>query len=591
MKKSINRNILAAECFITILSNFGIRDICISPGSRNTPLTIAVSQNSGIQPHIIVDERAACFFALGLAKHTGNPVAVVTTSGTAAAELTPGIVEAFFSRIPLIICTADRPAYLAGRGANQAINQRNMFSNHVREYYDIGLPGISRRWFNRLSKNVAGKLISQANNPGPVHFNFPFEKPFEPGSPTDEIEAESLSAIENDINTVKPVQRKSTPDRQLSKKTTEKILESKKILLTAGPLNKAADIAESLSDLAQKLNYLIAPDGLARIYFQNKSNVIDNFSTIAFSSEFKNKYDPDLIVHFGNAPTSNSFLEFFKESKAYKIVVNEYGDKIDPTRTADEFIKIHPVDLCKEILESDNTQINSGKIPWSEEILKMDAEIDRIKTDLIFKKRFPYESRIINEVYSFMPEGSNLFLSNSLPVRDFEYFISERKKINLYYNRGASGIDGIIATACGVGKNSEFPTTLILGDLAFYHDLNSLYLCNQLSKPVIIVVINNGGGGIFEMLPVADEKIDFEKYFKTPVNFNCEKAVKAFGLNYCRVNNWAELKSQYNKSIKLKTSAVIEIKSNSKQSLALRRKFWSESKAKVNKMINENKAG
>ena len=140
----------------------------------------------------------------------------------------------------------------------------------------------------------------------------------------------------------------------------------------------------------------------------------------------------------------------------------------------------------------------------------MDAIIEQIKAGLIFKKRFPFEGRILFEIYSLLPEKSNLFLSNSMPVRDFEYFISGRKEVNLYYNRGASGIDGIISSACGAGQNSNSPTTLVIGDLAFYHDLNSLYLCKRLKKPLVIILINNGGGGIFEMLPIAGEKIDFE---------------------------------------------------------------------------------
>ncbi len=587
MKKSINRNILAAEYFIKILLNFGVRDICISPGSRNTPLIVAISKNSNIQAHIIVDERTSCFFALGLARQTGNPVAVVTTSGTAAAELTPGIVEAYFSRLPLIICTADRPGYLIERGANQVINQRNMFFNHVKEFYDVGLPGISKRWFGRLSKNVAAKLNAQAINPGPVHFNFPFEKPFEPGSHTDEVDPEFLSNLDNEVKNIKPTGLQPADSRGLSKKVIARILGSKKILLSVGPLNNRTDITEPVSILAEKLDCPVAPDGLARIFFDKLPHVIDNFSTIALSSEFIKKNDPDLIIHFGNAPVSKSFLEFFKDSKAHKIAVNSYGDKIDPTRTVDEFIKISPGDFCSELLNSDIQKSDMRKNSWYQKVKRADAAIDKLKTEMIFKKRFPFEGRIIKEIYSLLPEESNLFLSNSMPVRDFEYFISDRKNINLYYNRGASGIDGIISTACGTGSKSDLSTALITGDLAFYHDLNSLYLCNRNAKPIVLVVINNDGGGIFEMLPIAEERIDFEKYFKTPVRFNYEHAVKAFGLKYCRVSSWADLKSQFNKAIKLKTSTVIEIKSSSKQSLSLRRKFWNEARETVNKIINE----
>jgi 2-succinyl-5-enolpyruvyl-6-hydroxy-3-cyclohexene-1-carboxylate synthase len=316
--------------------------------------------------------------------------------------------------------------------------------------------------------------------------------------------------------------------------------------------------------------------------------VVNNFNTIALSSEFRKYYNPELIIHFGNAFTSKPMLDFFKYSKAYKIVVNSYGDKIDPSGTADEFVNFNPADFCQELIKLHFNESNSAKSKWYEEFLELDAEVEKIKANLIFKKRFPFEGRILKEVYSQVPEKSNLFLSNSMPVRDFDYFVSGSKDIDLYYNRGASGIDGIISSACGVGQNSDFPTTLVIGDLAFYHDLNSLYLAKRLSKPLVIILVNNSGGGIFDMLPIAGEEVDFEKYFKTPVNLSFEKTVHAFDLNYSKVESWADLKSQYNKAIKSKTSTVLEIKTNSKQSVELRRKYWEESKTTINKMINEN---
>lgn len=590
MKKSINRNIAAAEYFVTLLSEFGVRDICISPGSRNTPLTVVISKNRKFKTHINVDERAGCFFALGLAKQTGNPVAVVTTSGTAAAELTPGIVEAYFSRVPLIICTADRPGYQVGRGANQTINQWNMFSNHVRGFYDFGLPKASIRWFNRLSKNVSKKLHVLNTNPGPIHFNIPFKKPFEPGSPTDKVDPEFLASIKNEGVIVRRYQPDASPSGHLSKKLIEKVLESKKILLSVGPIKNNGDFVNSLSKLARQLKCPIAADGLSRINFKNVTHVIDNFNTITLSSEFRNHYDPELIIHIGNAHTSKSMLDFFKYSKAYKIVVNTYGDKIDPSRTTDEFININPAKFCQELIKLDLNESNSEKNIWYEEILEIDAKVEQIKGNLIYKKRFPFEGRILEEVYSLAPEKSNLFLSNSMPVRDFDYFISGKKNINLYYNRGASGIDGIISSACGVGQNSDSPTTLVIGDLAFYHDLNSLYLSKRLNNPFVIILINNNGGGIFDMLPIASEKIDFEKYFKTPVDLNFEKTAQAFDLNYSRIKGWKELKSRYNNAIKSKNPTILEIKTNSKQSLELRRKFWEESRTTIRKVINENNA-
>jgi 2-succinyl-5-enolpyruvyl-6-hydroxy-3-cyclohexene-1-carboxylate synthase len=272
------------------------------------------------------------------------------------------------------------------------------------------------------------------------------------------------------------------------------------------------------------------------------------------------------------------------------VVINLYGDKIDPTRTSDMFVEADPVKFCEDLMKLNARKIKSKKNSWHENIKKINSAIEQIKDKMIFKGRFPFEGRILTEVYSLLPDKSNLFLSNSLPVRDFDYFASAGKKINLFYNRGASGIDGIIATACGAANNSGSATTLVIGDLAFYHDLSSLYLCRQLKNPFVIILINNDGGAIFEMLPIAGEKVEFKKYFKTPVKVNYSKTIKAFNINYFIAKSWAELKTQYHKALNSNISSVIEIKTNSIQSLELRRKFWNESKLKVDKMINENKA-
>jgi 2-succinyl-5-enolpyruvyl-6-hydroxy-3-cyclohexene-1-carboxylate synthase len=590
MKKSINRNIAAADYFVNLLEKFGVSDVCISPGSRSTPLTIAFASNNNFSTHINVDERASCFFALGLAKQSGKPVVVVTTSGTAAAELTPAIVEAYFARIPLIICTADRPGYLAERGANQVINQRHMFSNHTRGFYDTGLPMATVRWFNRFSKNVIKKLSSLNSDPGPVHFNFPFEKPFEPSSITDEVDMEFLGAFYNEEYDIEPYHKIVREVITLQKKLVDKVSNSEKILMSVGPMKIDAGIADALTEFANEFNCAVAVDSLSLNNFMNHPFVVKNFSGLVLSPEFITEFDPDLIIHFGAARTSDSMLNFMQNSSAYKISVNAYGDKVDPARNVDMFVKVSPIKFCGDLINQASASESDEKQKWVSSLLDMGERLEQLKNDLILKKRFPFEGRIIHEMFSLLPDESNLFLSNSLPVRDFNSFISTGRKVNLYHNRGASGIDGIISTAAGVAQNSDSPTTLIIGDLAFYHDLNSLYLCKQLNKPFVIILINNNGGAIFEMLPIAEEKLEFDKYFKTPLDIDFSKAATLFDIDYSEVKSWAELKSEYINALDSNSPTVLEIKTNSQHSLELRRIFWKESRSTVNKRIDEIKA-
>lgn len=585
MKIKINRNILWCDVFTNRLSQLGVKDVCISAGSRSTPLTLSFNMNKNFSIYRFVDERSSAFFALGIAKKTKNPVAIVTTSGTAVAELYPAIIEAFYQRIPLIVCTADRPYYLKNIGANQTINQNNIYGNHIRFFYDAGLPEIKN--LNKIRKIAENAfVIANRSNRGPVHINFPFEKPFEPDSYTDSINDSLIKKIF--LNTKLQLKTKiKLPNFDLILKN----LKNKKGIILVGSNGFDKDLPTLLMKLSNKLNYPVIVDGASSLRFGKhvNKNIIDNFSTIVRSELFKENFQPEVILQFGAAPTSNVILEYFKNSNAQKIIVNEFGDLLDPSRTAKIIVKVNPIIFCNELLK--RIKDNSHNKSWANFLIHLNKIIENDKKTFFSKNNFSFESKIIYELLNNIPGKSNVFVSNSLPIRDFDFFASKSKKeIKIFTNRGASGIDGINSTALAIAHKSKEPTFLITGDLAFFHDLNGLYASYKYKIPIIVILINNNGGGIFESLPISNYKEHFKENFLMPLNINFKRIVETYNGIYKVIKNWKQFSLELYNSQKNKKFIVLEIKTDASKSRELRNNFWHIAVEHLNFYINEIKS-
>jgi 2-succinyl-5-enolpyruvyl-6-hydroxy-3-cyclohexene-1-carboxylate synthase len=594
MKKSINRNILWAQIFAAQLEKCGLKNVCFSPGSRSTPLTFAFASSKKIKTHVILDERSSGFFALGLAKKINAPVAVVTTSGTAVAELYPAIVEAYQSRIPLIICTADRPPQLRFSGANQTINQDNIFANHIRMFKELGLPSISQKKLNNLKQTaLVGYSASSKNNRGPVHFNLPFDKPFEPDNYTDKIDGQKLQEANKLFDTL-PIKVDKNIERN-NEKLFDKFLpllnEVKNGIIFCGPGFYTKEFSRECNALSNKFGFPILADGASNFRFLNSTsnNLISNFPNIFRTKEVRKAFDADLILQFGKAPTSQGMLSYIEETSGKLFLVNEFGDKHDPSLSASGIFNMEPVEFCKTLknkVSKNNTPLNNQSSFSS--LSELNSEIESLKDGFLSQAKFPFEGRVINEIAKTLPSSFNLMVSNSMPIRDLDFFVSKsRAKINLYCSRGASGIDGITSTAMGIAKSSKEPTILVTGDLAFFHDLNGLALYKLLSVPLTIVLINNNGGGIFEMLPIAKHENVFNKYFKTPHNLSFKDFVTGFGGTHNIIKSWNDLRKNLSSSLNNKKLNVLEIKTYSTQSLKLRKEFWNTVNSKCTKFINE----
>ena len=576
MKKSINRNFFWTNLLVSQLGKFGIKHVCISPGSRSTPLTLAFAQNKKFKKYVHVDERSSGFFALGIAKETKLPVVLVTSSGTAVAELFPAIIEAEIQRIPLIICTSDRPAFLRNTGANQTINQENIYSNHIKYFWDFGLPVLSAKKIHSFTKKISfGIKIAINENPGPVHFNFPFKKPLEPSSTTDKISFRVSDFLKspNSLNDFSNVQN------SVVEKLISFVNKSQKPLIHLAWGVFDTSFYKSLSRFSKNCKVPILVDGTSELRFfpVNNKLIITNHS--AFIENLK--IQPDLILQFGNAPTSQKMLNFFESTNSKRFQINQFGDIKDPSKKKGELVKTDP----HLLLEKLNKDIAAHFSDWSNYFLGIDTLCEIQKDKIVSKSHFGLEPRIITEILQFIPEKSNIFISNSMPIRDFDYFASKNKNgFKIFTNRGASGIDGIISSASGIASQSNNLTFLIIGDLAFYHNISALSTLKELKISLKIILINNNGGGIFNSLPVVTEK-NFDKYFMTSQNLKFNKIVKAFDGNYYYPKSWNSFNNSLIKTKYDTDFSVIEVKTDAKKSVELRKKYWAEIKHQINSSL------
>ncbi len=589
MKIKINRNILWTETFVRELTSLGVKYVSISPGSRNTPLTLAFANNKKIKSFVHIDERSSGFFALGLAKASDTPVAVVCTSGTATVELYPAIVEAYQQRVPLIICTADRPPELINSGANQTINQNNLYKNHIRWFMDVGLPEPTIPKLKEL-KSIAKKSVhlSTVESKGPVHLNFPFRKPFEPKSFTDEVNENITYFAEKILSSKEELCISNGKDISYEKwflKILSYLEKFDKGLIIVGPENYNPKFIKNCQALSQRLLYPILADGTSQLRFGHHSskNIISNFDAFLRSEEFSKNHQPDIIIQFGRTVTSKGLDTFLENCSAARFMINEFGDWFDPSNKAIDSFACKPYLFCEKMLKAlDFKKVNRKYSDWLKVFNTAEQKSFELKKKIIDQSQFPNEGRIINEIIQNVPNDCQIMISNSMPVRDFDYFADNvKKKIVVFNNRGASGIDGITSTALGIAAAGSKPTVLITGDLAFYYDLNGLLGAKKYSIPLVVVLINNNGGGIFEILPISNYGKVFEKYFIVQHDLDFKNFVDAYGGNYKLINDWKDFQNSFKSAFTKKNFSVLEIKTNAVESLKLRRQFWKAVKDSV----------
>ncbi len=576
----INRNILWAEVFIDQLVRLGVRYACISPGSRSTPLALACANNTNLTSYVHIDERSGGFFALGIAKSIRQPVMLVCTSGTAAAEFYPAIIEAYQQNAPLIVCTADRPPELIECGANQTINQNNIYANHIRWFFNAGLPEPTPGRMRHI-RVVARRAVKEATGleKGPVHINFPFRKPFEPKSYTDTIDAHNFEQFKNGFaDDIAPVEVSVTPTTESLTDLISAARMYRRGLIIVGPGNFSEAFTNHVSEMASRLSYPILADGASQLRFgrNEKSMIFTHYDAYLKAASFAESHKPEVILQFGGTVSSKGLELFLNEQNAFKIHVNSGGRWLDPSNYLRSVVQSDPTRFCammSEALRKENTAITPDE--WLADFKKAEEKAEAIRKEMIDCTDSLFEGKVVRVVLESIPEDSHVMISNSMPIRDLDYFASSlEKNICIHTNRGASGIDGINSTALGIAAATKSPVYLITGDLAFYHDLNGLIASRKYDIPLTVILINNNGGGIFELLPISEYRDIFNDYFLTPHDLEFEPFVIGYGGTYTNIASWNDLRNNLHDLHVPEKLNILEIRTDPRASTELRKKYW-----------------
>ena len=558
------------RAFIDELARGGVGHVCVAPGSRSTPLVMACAREERIRTWVLLDERCAGFFALGLGKTTRRPAAVITTSGTATANLFPAVIEASQAGVPLLVLTADRPQELRGTDANQTIDQSRIYGAFVRESLDAGEPSADElRSVRALACGAVAATLGM--DPGPVHVNFPFEKPLEPAELSAE-QAATLRAADpvgldghaDGTPMVPVVEGGAGPIENEVRAVASALAAGGRGLIVAGPVTNPEAVGPAIGDLVRATGFPVLCDPLSGVRFsehgaEHSVTAYDLFlrglwdapppREASHDAKLREVLRPDVVCRIEDAPTSASLLAFLGglgEVPQVRITSGRRGKdhlgvtSLDVRSEVASFVRAVTEELSALGAVTKASSTPNTPPTWRDQW----TEIDQAARQAVCACRAsdagePFEGDILAAVVAGIPEGTTLFVSNSMPVRDLDAFGGGGKPLRVYGNRGASGIDGIVSTVAGITAAGDglSPIVAVVGDVAFYHDMNGLLAVAEFELDIVFVVINNDGGGIFHMLPIREHEPEFTQYFATPHGLDFRHAAELYGIPYRRVDH------------------------------------------------------
>ncbi|RLM88302.1 2-succinyl-5-enolpyruvyl-6-hydroxy-3-cyclohexene-1-carboxylic-acid synthase [Halobellus sp. Atlit-38R] len=529
-----NRNTLWARALVDELAAVGIDAVCISPGSRSTPLTVAFDRHEDIHVFSHLDERSSAYFALGRARRTGDVTPLVCTSGTAAANYHPAVIEASQSRVPMLLLTADRPPEIRDSGANQTIDQEKLYGDAVRWYRDVAEPEATPRKLRSLRTTAARAVTKATGTPaGPVHLNFPFRKPLEPTPvegdvPTDLPESATAGRDGAFVDTTAGAPEL---DDDALRTLAEKFSEPRG-LLVVGPSDSPGVDPEAVAAFAHASGFPVLADPLSGVRYGGlvrTTPVVGGYDAFLGERVREAWPDPEVVVRVGASPTSKPLREYLAAVDADQYVVDPAAGWREAEFTATDLVVADPSRLLGRL---SRLLAGPGSRTWQERWTDADAAHKAVLEEY---DEF-CEGRVLEDVVDLAPDPSTIFVSNSMPVRDLDRFgTPTTKTYTALGNRGASGIDGIVSTALGAGSATTDELTLVTGDLAYYHDMNGLLALGRSDVEATIVLVNNDGGGIFHMLPIEAYDPPFSSQFVTPHGLDFEPTEDLYDLSFARV--------------------------------------------------------
>ena len=568
-------NRLWAGLIVEELVRSGVDFFCVAPGSRSTPLVAALAENPKARHLIHFDERGTAFAALGYARATGRPAAWITTSGTAVANGLPAVVEASVDDVPMILLTADRPPELRQTGANQTVDQPDIFGDFVRWRFDLPAPDLAVDPAMVLTTVDQATYRASRSPRGPVHLNLMFREPFLPD--TDEAWDENESIPASWRESGEPYTRyaatESAVDREEIDHLRDALRPVEKGLVVAGRLASRKQ-GEAAARLAEALGWPLLPDIGSQVRLgADSGTIVPYYDALLSDGAFADEHGPEAVIQVGGRALSKRLEQFIARSNPNPyIVVRDNPFRLDPRHRVTHSIESDVVGFCAALVQAIGERPHAGDTSWTESWRTTSEGTGSGLDGLLSGDVDLSEPLVARMVSRHVPERHGLVLASSMPVRDMDTFAAvDGPSVTVAANRGASGIDGTVATAAGFARGLGRPVTLVIGDLALLHDLNSLALLRE--TPVVVVVLNNDGGGIFNFLPISGHKAFFEPYFGTPQGVGFEAAARMFGLGYEQPRTTEEFLEAYRTSCSGGESAIIEVRTDRESNVALHRRI------------------
>ena len=523
------------RAFAQELGRSAIAGAVSSPGSRSTPLLLALGRDGGFPVFSQVDERSAGFFALGLAKATGRPAVLVCTSGTAAANYLPAVIEAREARVPLIVCTADRPPELRDVGAGQAIDQVKLYGDAVSMFVEVGVEradGPTVRWIRSLACRAVATALGP--RPGPVHLNFPFREPLVPDG---ELPADTGETAGRPDGRPWVAQVSAPPSGERAAQALAPVVgAAANGIVVAGRIEDEdpARLAEAAAAFTQATGWPVLADALSGL--RRGDGAVAHYHALLGSPAFAEAAAPAAVLRIGDLPTSKRLRGWLAGLEAIGVLVDPHGAWQDPDSGSDLVIDVPPAALLEALAQAGGAGPGDWLGGWRSADDRVAEAIAGSLGDELS------EPRVVLELGGALPAEATLLVASSLPVRDVENFFPRRDDPpRILSNRGANGIDGTIATAYGLAAGSPDPVVLLLGDVAFAHDIGSLLSARRLGAPLTIVLVDNGGGAIFDGLAIAGESDLYEQHVLTPTGLDIPGVAAAFGLHLLETSTPEEL--------------------------------------------------
>ena len=562
-------NTAFARAFVDEWARAGVTDACLAPGSRSAPLALALAADDRVRVHVHLDERSAAFFALGAAKASGRPAVVLCTSGTAAANFHPAVLEAYHSRTPLVLCTADRPAELRDTGAGQTVDQLDLYGRAVRWFCEVGVPedhpGAAASW-----RPVAARAAGEALGPpaGPVHLNLAFREPLVPtGEPL--VDAPGRPDGRPWTVVTRPAR---VPDDATVARLAALTRAGRSGVIVVGWGSGASP--EAVERFAATVGWPVLADPISGL--RQGAHAISTYEALLRIPAFATGHRPDLVLRLGAAPTSKPLMAWL-DAGVPQLLVDPDGAWLDPARAAEERIAVD-VDPLLATLAGAVTPADPDEAWWGS-WLAAERSARAALDDLLDAWATPFEGRVARDVVDAMPAGATLAVASSMPVRDVEAFARPRSSLRYLANRGANGIDGFVSTVLGSATAASGPIVALLGDLCFLHDANGLVGAASRGVDVTFVVLDNDGGGIFSFLPQADLPEHFELLFGTPHGVDLAALAGMHGVPVDRVEKASDVVPAVDAAIAARGVRCVIVPTERADNVARHREAWAAAAA------------